>query len=151
MRKLPLSEAQLTAQAAAEDAAALAAAEAAEAALASASDDDDEEQAEGGEAALSSPLAGVAAREKARRVVRERKRLVPVGGLLRRSRLTLWRACEDQVKGRVGNRISLQPLLCSCSKACPPDSFCRVRYRPPLDERMCRRCYLYVCIGAARV
>jgi hypothetical protein len=145
VRKLPLSEAQLKAQAAAEDAAALAAAEAAEAALASASDDDEgDEGDDGGEAALSSPLAGVAAREKARRLVRERKRLVPVCGPLRRSRLTLWRACEDQVKGRVGKQNSLQRLFYSCSKACPPDSFCRIRCRPPLDERMYLQCYLCV-------
>jgi hypothetical protein len=104
-----MSEEELQAQARAEDAASLAAVEAAEADLASASDDDEDEESMeldrgqeggGGKSSKVKSMSGatVAAREKARRLLREQKRLAPVAAALRRGRFALWRACEDQVR-----------------------------------------------------
>jgi len=102
-----MTEEELQANALAEDAATLAAVEAAEADLASDEDDDegesmeaDRDQGGGGKSNTENSMSGasVAAREKARRLLREQKRLAPVAAALRRGRFALWRACEDQVK-----------------------------------------------------
>lgn len=108
-----MTEEELQAIALAEDAATLAAVEAAEADLASDDDDDEDEDEDesmeadrdrggGGKSSTEKSMSGatVAAREKARRLLREQKRLAPVAAALWRGRFALWRACEEQVQRR---------------------------------------------------